>query len=124
VDHVADKFCAVLQRYGAVEAPSTRFKDLVDLVAIVITMPVDGEEQTIALRSEATRRGLSLPESFDVPGRGFWGRGYKAKARRSTLPTAHALEDALAIVRGFVDPVMRAEAAGSWSPGAWTWEME
>lgn len=35
VDHVADKVAAILQSYGPHRFPSTRCKDLVDLVAIV-----------------------------------------------------------------------------------------
>jgi hypothetical protein len=35
VDHVADKVCAILERHGLTGAPSTRYRDLVDLVAIV-----------------------------------------------------------------------------------------
>jgi hypothetical protein len=34
VDHIADKIAAVFQRYGQTQAPSTRYRDLVDLVAI------------------------------------------------------------------------------------------
>jgi hypothetical protein len=40
VDHIADKISAILQRYGEQELPSTRFKDLVDLVAIVTAVSV------------------------------------------------------------------------------------
>lgn len=39
VDHVADKIAATLERYGDREMPSTRYKDLVDLVAIVTEAP-------------------------------------------------------------------------------------
>jgi hypothetical protein len=35
VDHIADKVAAILQRYGEKRMPSTRYKDLVHLVAIV-----------------------------------------------------------------------------------------
>lgn len=123
VDHVADKVCAIFQRYGPVEAPSTRFKDLVDLVAIIITTPVDATSQTAALSSEADRRGLALPDTFDVPDRELWESGYTAEANRSTLSTAHALDQAIDIVRGFVDPVLEGVARGSWGPGAQEWDQ-
>ena len=122
VDHIADKVCAILQRYGPAEAPSTRFKDLVDLVAIIITTPVDGEDQTAALGSEAKRRGLVLPGTFDVPDRELWAQGYRAEVNRSTLPTAHALDEAVDIVRGFVDPVLKGHGHGTWKPGAQEWD--
>ena len=35
VDHIADKVAATFQRYGEMEQPSTRFRDLVDLVAMI-----------------------------------------------------------------------------------------
>lgn len=121
VDHVADKVCAILQRYGPVEAPSTRFKDLVDLVAIIITTPVDAEDQTAALTSEADRRVLVLPDVFDVPDRRLWERGYRSEANRSTLPVARTLGEAVEIVRRFVDPVLSGVARGAWRPDAQEW---
>lgn len=123
VDHVADKVCAILQRYGPAEAPSTRFKDLVDLVAIIITTPVGAEHQTAALASEANRRSLTMPDTFEVPDRQLWEREYRAEANRSTLPTAHALDEAVDIVRGFVDPVLQGVAQGSWNPRAQEWDQ-
>jgi hypothetical protein len=122
VDHVADKACAIFQRYGPAEAPSTRFKDLVDLVAIFITTPIDAEGQTAALTSEASRRSLTLPDMFAVPDHRLWERGYPAEANRSSLPTAHSLDEAIEIVRGFIDPVLRGDARGSWRPGRLEWD--
>lgn len=56
VDHIADKVAATFDRYGETAAPSTRYKDLVDLVAIILEASVDAEAQMAALRSEAERR--------------------------------------------------------------------
>jgi len=121
VDHVADKVCAIFQRYGPTDAPSTRFKDLVDLVAIIITIPVDADTQTAALRSEASRRGLVLPQQFDVPDVALWEDGYAAEAKRSTLPVARTLKDALVLVRWFVDPILESVARGRWEPSTQRW---
>ena len=49
VDHVADKIMATYQFYGQAQMPSTRYKDLVDLVAIVTEASVDAEKQRAAL---------------------------------------------------------------------------
>ena len=68
-DHVADKTCAIFERHGAAGTPSTRNRDLVDLVAIVLAARVEAEPQMAALRSEARRRGLQLPGRFAVPDR-------------------------------------------------------
>ena len=92
-----------------------------DLVAIVGGASVDSSTQTTALRSEFDRRGLRLPPSFDVPDRALWEPGYAAEARRSLLDTAQTLDDALAVVRAFLNPILDATASGSWRPGPRRW---
>lgn len=74
VDHVADKIAAIFQPYGNGQ-PSTRYRDLVDLVAIIAAADVDAVAQMTALRSEEVRRALTLPERFHVPrSKGVGGR--------------------------------------------------
>ena len=101
--------------------PSTRYKDLVDLVAIVLAASVDAEPQTEALRSEAQRRGLRLPVHFFVPDRGLWETGYAAEASRSLLPLARTLDEALAVVSPFLDPLLDGSAAGTWDHRGTRW---
>lgn len=120
VDHVADKVCAILERHDG--RPSTRFKDLVDLVAITNRGTVSADLQMAALAKEAARRRLVLPESFDVPDRAMWVRGYRSEARRTVGLAAVELDDALAIVRGFLDPLLAGVAAGEWNPTAQRWK--
>jgi len=121
VDHTADKISAVVQRYSGQDLPSTRFKDLVDLVAIITEASVTADLQLTALRSEAERRGISLPPRFDVPDRAIWERGYAAEAGRSLLATALTLDEALAVVRPFADPLLAGTAAGPWDPKLGRW---
>lgn len=120
VDHVADKVCAIIERHGSTGAPSTRYRDLVDLVAIVLATSADAERQIVALRSEARRRGLKLPEPFAVPDRALWEPGYAAEARRSVL-TVRTLDDALATVTPFLDPLLSGTARGNWNPQSRRW---
>jgi hypothetical protein len=122
VDHIADKISATVQRYSDQERPSTRFKDLVDLVAIITEVSVAADLQMAALASEARRRGMGMPAIFDVPDRAIWERGYAAEAGRSLLTTAPTLTEALAVVRPFVDPLLAGAAVGRWDPklGRWT----
>jgi hypothetical protein len=103
------------------QAPSTRYRDLVDLVSIVSTATVDAAAQQKALRSEGKRRGIVLPNRFDVPDRALWERGYAAEARRSLLTTAQTLDDGLAIVRPFVDALLQETATGQWNPKTQRW---
>jgi hypothetical protein len=121
-DHIADKISAILQRYSGQDRPSTRFKDLVDLVAIVTEASVAADQQMAALTSEAQRRNMPLPATFDVPDRALWERGYADEAGRSLLPSAHTLDEALSVVRPFVEPLLAEIAAGRWDPenGQWT----
>jgi hypothetical protein len=114
VDHVADKVCAIFERHGVTDEPSTRYKDLVDLVAIVLARSVEALPQMAALRSEAARRGLRLPERLEVPDRARWEPGYAAEAGRSLLRSAQTLDEALADVGRFVDPLLDGSALGRW----------
>jgi Nucleotidyl transferase AbiEii toxin, Type IV TA system len=121
VDHTADKFAAILQRYGSREQPSTRYRDLVDLVPMLGALTVDASEQAAALSSEARRRSLTLPRAFDVPDRGMWEQGYASEAKRSLLTYATTLDEALALVRPFIDPLLDGSAAGRWDRREHRW---
>jgi hypothetical protein len=102
VDHIA----ATLARYGDAGRPSTRYMNLVDLVALVGQAMVTAREQCRALDSEAEPRGLVLPPSFDVPDAAQWRLGYAAEARRAVGTPAPTLEAALAVVRPFIQPLL------------------
>jgi len=119
VDHVADKIVAIFGRYGSSAGPSTRYKDLVDLVAIATGASVEATAQMAALASEAEGRGL--PSRFDVPDHAAWERGYAAEAARSLLDIAQTLEEALSIVRPFLNPLLDGSAEGSWDPETGRW---
>jgi hypothetical protein len=121
VDHVADKLVATFDRYGSAEMPSTRYKDLLDLVAIVSAAAIDAKEQRKALTSEASRRGVVLPRRFDVPARSLWTAGYAREARASITPVPRTVDDALAVVAPFADPLLEETATGSWDPGLGSW---
>ena len=121
VDHVADKVAATFEVHGEARRPSTRYRDLVDLVAIATGATVEAGPQLAALRSEALRRGIALPRSFDVPDRALWEPGYAKEAARSLLPVAHTLDEALELVRPFLDPLLDWTARGRWDPTDGTW---
>jgi hypothetical protein len=119
VDHIADKVCAILERHDG--KPSTRFKDLIDLVAISRRATVEARPQRRALVNEAARRNLELPASFDVPDRAIWERGYRAEARRTVRFDIGDLEPALDAVRPFLDPLLDGTATGAWQADTRSW---
>ncbi|HUA11903.1 MAG TPA: nucleotidyl transferase AbiEii/AbiGii toxin family protein [Solirubrobacteraceae bacterium] len=121
VDHVADKVVATFQRYGDHERPSTRYRDLVDLVSIVTGATVEAEAQMAALASEANRRGVELLTKFSVPDRRLWDAGYAKEAARSLLPAAQTLDEALDVLRPFLDPLLDGTAAGRWDYASGGW---
>lgn len=123
VDHVADKIAATFDRYGKSRSPSTRYKDLVDLVAIASAAAVEAEGQIAALRSEAKRRSIELPTAFAVSSREVWKRGYEAEAARSLLKVAPNLEEALELMARFADPLLSGSARGAWDPSAASWTL-
>jgi hypothetical protein len=90
-------------------------------VAIATGASVDAAAQMRALTSEAERRDVDLPGTFEVPDRAAWERGYGAEAGRSLLDIAQSLDEALAIVGPFLDPLLGGNAHGRWGPevGAW-----
>jgi Nucleotidyl transferase AbiEii toxin, Type IV TA system len=121
-DHVADKVVATFQHYGPQRMPSTRYKDLIDLVSIVRRAELDAVSTGSALVSEAGRRKVELPARFTVPDRPQWQLGYAAEARRSLPRIAATLDDALAVVTPCLDPLMAGRASGTWRPARGVWE--
>lgn len=81
LDHIADKVCGILERQGTGQQPSTRFKDLVDLVILVDHTVSTAAVQYQALASEARRRRFDLPPRFSVPDLRLWETSYEAEAR-------------------------------------------
>ncbi|HEY6797122.1 MAG TPA: nucleotidyl transferase AbiEii/AbiGii toxin family protein [Kineosporiaceae bacterium] len=122
VDHVADKVVATFDRYGAGQLPSTRYKDLLDLIAIVSASEIAASAQAAALTSEAARRAVPLPDRFDVPDRRLWERGYAREARASVVPVPATLDAAITAIRPFIDPLLDGTAAGRWHPRARSWD--
>jgi hypothetical protein len=121
VDHIADKVTAIYQRHGELRRPSTRYRDLVDLVAIVAAADIPAESQMAALAAEAAQRGIMLPATFGVPDRSLWLPGYAAAAAGSQLRDGHSLDEALGLVRPFADPLLSGTAAGRWDRKLRSW---
>jgi hypothetical protein len=124
VDHVADKVCALLEtheRASGLHQPSTRFRDLADLAIFAHTISVVAAELGAALKSEAKRRSLTLPESLAAPTGGNWPSGYARVARDAPQLKERDLMSAVETVGRFIDPVLSGAARGQWDPTMLRW---
>lgn len=68
---LADKLCAMLERHGG--RPSSRVKDLVDILVYAVTCPIDGSKLAANIKREAGARKICLPGHFVLP-EGWEGR--------------------------------------------------
>jgi predicted nucleotidyltransferase component of viral defense system len=121
-DQVADKVCAMYERHGPTATPSSRFRDLVDLVLIVSNLELDAGQTVQALTAESRRRGLSLPARLETPGP-TWVDGYRAVARGTSLVSElHELPAALLAAGACFDPLLaRKITTGVWEPQERRW---
>lgn len=108
-DQIADKVCATVQHYD--DRPSSREKDLVDIVVLAVTQDIDGTALTAAIRTEISRRGMDPIEHFVVPDE--WGPAYKKLARRVPY-CAEVVEIGAArvLAASLVDPALNGTATG------------
>jgi hypothetical protein len=124
-DSIADKVGAILQTYHD-DKPSTRIKDLVDLVLIALGHSVDTDILAHAIARETRLRKLSPASSFNVPQDWF----YKHQRTYSKLAAEAKLRDELldlqtaaSLVKSFLDPVMSGMAISRhWNPASQTWD--
>jgi hypothetical protein len=125
-DHIADKVCALLElhpRASGPAQPSTRYRDLADLAAVARQATVDASRLAGALRSEAARRGLDLPDRISVPTEAGWTAGYARVAREIRWLPDRTVDAALETVGRFIDPLLGGGlAGGSWNHGTLAWE--
>jgi hypothetical protein len=125
VDHIADKVCALLEKHvraSGVEESSSRYRDLADLVTFAHSVEVDAELLRRAIRSEAARRRLRLPDGMTLPTSGDWTAGYARVARDVPGLSERDLSSAFATASRFLDPVLASDATGCWDPISLSWK--
>lgn len=119
--HVAEKVHAYTRAYGAVGQASTRPKDLVDIIVIVETTPLDAAVLNSAFQRIFERRNTHrLPTSLPAPPAG-WAASYRAAALPAHIDTDLAVGHRKAAA--CVDPILSgATRSGRWDPqsGRWT----
>ncbi|MGN2641232.1 nucleotidyl transferase AbiEii/AbiGii toxin family protein [Nocardia takedensis] len=124
-DQIADKLAAMYEYHGAAQHPSTRWRDLVDLLLILRTSAFDAAAVVSALDHQRARRpALQLPGSIHTPGP-RWHDAYPALAASVTgLPKAlHRLDDALAFLGRCMNPLLDGTVStGTWNPTECRWD--
>ncbi|MCU1630646.1 MAG: hypothetical protein JWP64_5595 [Pseudonocardia sp.] len=121
VDHIADKLCATVERHGPLLLPSSRVRDLVDLVVIARTQRVAADALREAITAESLHRELDPITRWACPDE--WAGTYPKLARDVAKCRDHrAFSEASALVAAFLDPVLSGElTAGTWDPERLSW---
>lgn len=116
--HVAEKVHAYTRVYAS--GPSTRVKDLVDLILIAeLGQAMSSVELRQALEMTFTERGSMLPARLPEPPAN-WEKPYRELAREARL-NQFVLSEAMTAVRRFIDPILSQQHAGSWDRAQWRW---
>jgi hypothetical protein len=123
-DHIADKVCATFERYGAAQMPSSRVRDLVDLVVLARTQRVEADALRAAVDAERAHRRLAPITGWACPSR--WAADYATVARDvaecAEHPTFAVASD---FVGTFLDPVLGGGLTGAtWDPVRSCWARE
>ena len=117
VDQLADKLCAIMEVQPG-GWPSSRMKDLVDVIAYATHEEFVLGQLARAIRCECTKRKMSVPERFEAPE--SWGGRFAPFARRSGVPVEYAtFEAATRLASRFFNPAL---AEGM--PDSLVWDYE
>jgi hypothetical protein len=128
VNHLADKVCAMYERHKG--SPSSRYRDLADILLISQRENVDGRYAQLALRTEARRRRLTgapgvelvLPPAFQPPGPA-WPDRYPAAARQVPgLEGCTTWKEAAMAAEAFLTPLLAPGPPGDWNATAAAWQ--
>jgi predicted nucleotidyltransferase component of viral defense system len=117
--HLAEKVHAYTRSYGPAARPSTRPKDLIDILLIADSQMLDATALREALRDTFEARAhQALPRSLPAPPP-EWAPAYGRLAEEVGLePDLAAAFDRAA---AFLDPVLSGETHGNWDPAVSTW---
>ncbi|WP_405968920.1 nucleotidyl transferase AbiEii/AbiGii toxin family protein (plasmid) [Streptomyces sp. NBC_00015] len=128
VNHLADKVCAMYERHKG--SPSSRYRDLADILLISQREPVDGRYAQLALRTEARRRRLTatpgvdleLPQVFQPPGPAWPDRYPAAALQVPGLNGCATWNEAAAAAEAFLTPLLSPGPPGDWSAINASWQ--
>jgi hypothetical protein len=117
--HIAEKVHAYTRTYGESRRESTRPKDLVDILLIAGSEPIDATALRDALeRTFSERRQQPLPATLPPPPEA-WREPYARLA--SEVAVEADLESAHALAAEFVDPILAGRSTGTWNAARREW---
>ena len=120
---LADKLLAMLETHDG--RPSSRVKDLVDIVVYAKSCEVDGDVLAERVAMEAAVRKVSLPATLSVPDAWFenYEKAYERMARQARADgIAPDLASAQQLARKLYAPVLGTSAGSvKWSPSNLRW---
>lgn len=117
-DHLADKISATFQRYG--DRPSTRIRDLVDIVYLSERHSFRMSTLWTALESlRAEREAPPYPKSFSVPK--SWEKRYPVFREKKAPQAPETFIEAFEQAQAFLDPVLAWDGDGDfvWTENQW-----
>ncbi len=118
--HIAEKVHAYTRRYGSLNRPSSRPKDLVDILLIEGAEPLDADELSNALKDTFSRRDTHVLPAALPPPPADWTEPFRRMATEVGLNPD--LEGSYSRAATLLDPVMAGSARGAWDStrSAWT----
>jgi hypothetical protein len=117
--HLAEKVHAYTRSYGRSGLPSTRPKDLVDILLIESSATIEVAALRHALETTFSERALqSLPVSLQPPPT-MWADPYRRLA--DTVDIEPDLSVAFTRAAAFLDPVLAGKASGQWDTQRLEW---
>lgn len=123
-DQIADKLAAMYEFHGPDRLPSTRWRDLADLLLIISNFEFDATSTCAALdKQRECRDALELPTAVRAPGP-RWEAEYPRLAAATILPASlHRLDEALLFLGRCMNPLLCGDlAAGRWNPESNSWD--
>jgi predicted nucleotidyltransferase component of viral defense system len=117
--HIAEKIHAYTRTYAA-DTPSSRVKDLVDLVVIAHTTTTDADRLTRAINEIFERRATHPVPHVLPPPPNDWDQGWRKLV--ANVPADEDLRVGHATAASFLDPILNHElASGTWYPEIGKW---
>lgn len=124
-NHLADKICALYEtHHGEKRRPSTRYRDLADMIRFVKDVPFDAAQLILVLKHEQQRRKIQLPHQLSSPHLS-WEKEYPKAARtfaqypQHLLPLDKALDYAGTCLNEILNTT---RTTGYWNPEHQQWE--